>query len=87
MTPRRSLKLFPETIQSNSPDKNVKNPETLTENSNENLVSPLSYTSFKIIRDSPGFPAKTKARKCPAKERKETGKKKLKKRDGENGKG
>lgn len=58
LTPRRSLKLFPETIQSNSPDKNVRNPETLTENSNENLVSPLSYTSFKIVSQFTGFSRK-----------------------------
>ena len=83
MTPRRSLKLFPETIQSNSPDKNVKNPETLTENSNENLVSPLSYTSFKIISRFTGFSRQNEGSECPAKERKETGKEKLKKRDGE----
>lgn len=58
MTPRRSLKLFPETIQSDRPDKNVRNPETLTENSNENLVSPLSYTSFKIVSQFTGFSRK-----------------------------
>ena len=35
--------------------KNVKNPETLTENSNENLVSQLSFTSCKIILRFTGF--------------------------------
>ena len=45
-------------IQSDRPDKNVRNPETLTENSNENLVSPLSYTSFKIVSQFTGFSRK-----------------------------
>ena len=78
LTPRRSLKLFLETIQSDHPDKNVKNPETLTENSNENFVSSLSYTSFKIISRFTGFSRQNEASEMSSKREKGNREKKVK---------